>query len=118
MSRTDIDIVNIALSRMGSSTIITSLTAPTFIYHPKNIITSTVAWTPESIAVEAKDITVVDATLGDIVTVGFNRGILNLSLTATVTATDTVTAVLANNTSDAINVTNGTLRVRVEKLNV
>lgn len=73
-------------------------------------------WDPGSIAdgdMEAKDITVTGASLGDFVLVSFSLDVADLTLTATVTATNTVTAVLANNTGGAVDLGSGTIRARV-----
>jgi hypothetical protein len=73
-------------------------------------------WNPSSIAdtaFEAKDITVTGAALGDFVQVSFDKDIADLTLWAGVTATNTVTAVLYNNTGGAIDAASGTLNVRV-----
>jgi hypothetical protein len=80
---------------------------------------ATVTWDPASIAdggMEAKDVTVAGAELGDFAMASFNKDVLDLSLTATVTAADTVTCVLANNTGGAVDLDSGILRVKVIKV--
>jgi|TARA_R100000093_G_scaffold17027_1_gene9678 hypothetical protein len=62
---------------------------------------------------EALEVTVPGASLGDFVMSSFSLDVADLMLTAAVTAADTVTAVLANNTGGSINLDSGTLRVRV-----
>tara|TARA_R100001086_G_scaffold247390_1_gene181532 strand:- start:945 stop:1223 length:279 start_codon:yes stop_codon:yes gene_type:complete len=62
---------------------------------------------------EAVDVTVPGASLGDFVMSSFSLDVADLMLTSAVTAANTVTAVLANNTGGAINLDSGTLRVRV-----
>jgi hypothetical protein len=62
---------------------------------------------------EAQDVTVPGASLGDFVMSSFSLDVADLMLTSAVTAANTVTAVLANNTGGAINLSSGTLRVRV-----
>ena len=76
----------------------------------------TATWNPGSIASGAEetvDITVSGATLGDYVLVSFTLDILDLTLTAQVTATSTVTAQLSNLTGGAINLASGTVSVSV-----
>lgn len=73
-------------------------------------------WEPGSIAVgamEAKDITVVGAILGDCAIASFSLDVADLILTANVTALDTVTCVLANNTAGAVDLGSGTIKVKV-----
>lgn len=73
-------------------------------------------WDPGSIAdgdEEAKEITVTGAVLGDFVLASFSLDVQDLALVASVTAADTVTAQLLNNTGGAIDLAEGTLRVRV-----
>lgn len=76
------------------------------------------SWNPGSIAdgdEEAKEITVKDISLGDFVMVSFSLDIKDLVLNAQVTAANTVTCVLANNTGAAVNLAAGTVYVRVFK---
>lgn len=73
-------------------------------------------WNPGSIAngaEEAKEVTVTGAALGDFVLVSFSLDIADLVLTAAVTAANTITASLSNNTGVAIDLASGTLYVRV-----
>ena len=73
-------------------------------------------WNPGSIAdgdEEAKEVTVTGAVLGDYATASFSLDVTDLILDAQVTAADTVTCILANNTGDAIDLGEGTIRVRV-----
>ena len=62
---------------------------------------------------ETQDVTVPGASLGDFVMSSFSLDVADLMLTSAVTAANTVTAVLANNTGGSINLDSGTLRVRV-----
>ena len=62
---------------------------------------------------EALEVTVPGASLGDFVLSSFSVDVADLMLTAAVTAANTVTAVLANNTGGGIDLASGTLRVRV-----
>jgi hypothetical protein len=75
-----------------------------------------VAWDAGSIAdgnEEAKEITVTGAALGDYVLSSFSIDITDLVLTAAVTAANTVTCVLANNTGGAIDLAAATAFVQV-----
>ncbi len=69
-------------------------------------------WDPGSIAdgdMEAKDITVTGAALGDFCLVSFSLDVADLVLNGQVTAADTVTAILANNTGGAVDLASGTV---------
>jgi len=73
-------------------------------------------WNPGNIAAgsyEAKEVTVQDANLEDFAIASFSLDISDLMLSADVTAANTVTCVLFNPTGGAINLSEGTLRVRV-----
>lgn len=73
-------------------------------------------WDPGSIAdgdEEMKEITVTGAALGDFCLVSFSLDVADLVLNGQVTATNTVTAVLANNTGGAIDLSSGTVRAMV-----
>ena len=73
-------------------------------------------WDASSIAdrnEEALEVTVPGASLGDFVLSSFSLDVADLMLTASVTAANTVTAILANNTGGSIDLDSGTLRVRV-----
>lgn len=75
-------------------------------------------WDPASIAVgamEAKDISVSGAVVGDFAVASFSNDLTDLALDAQVTATDTVTCVLSNNTGGAVDLASGTITVRVLK---
>lgn len=61
----------------------------------------------------AGEITVTGAVLGDFVMASFSLDVADLVVTGSVTATDTVTYSIANNTGGAIDLASGTLRVRV-----
>lgn len=77
---------------------------------------STTAWAPSSIAdgdEEAKEITVKGASLGDFVLASMSVDVLDVTLTACVTASNTVTATLANNTGSGVSIASGTLAVVV-----
>lgn len=70
-------------------------------------------WNPGSIAngaEEAKDVTVTGAALGDYAIASFSLDVQDLTMTANVTAANTVTVVLSNNTGAAVNLASGTVR--------
>ena len=78
----------------------------------------TTTWDPASIAngaTEDKDMTYAGAALGDFVLVSFSLDVSGLELSAQVTATNTVTATLANHTGAAVNLASGTLKALVLK---
>lgn len=73
-------------------------------------------WNADSIAdgdEEAKEVTVTGAELGDQAIASLSIDIADLVLDAQVTAANTVTCVLANNTGGAIDLGSATLYVRV-----
>lgn len=79
-------------------------------------LVATQTWNPASIAdgdEVAVDVTVTDAELGDFAIASFSLDITDLVLDAQVTAANTVTCVLANNTGAAVDLASGTLRVMV-----
>ena len=78
----------------------------------------TATWDPGSIAdgdEEAKTVAVNTAALGDMAIASFSLDVTDLTLDAQVTAADTVTCVLSNNTGGAIDLGEGTVSVRVFK---
>ena len=83
---------------------------------PSRWLEGSATWDPGSIAdgdEEAKEITVTGAALGDFVLVSFNLDVADLALVGAVTAANTVTAQLLNNTGGAIDLASGTIRARV-----
>lgn len=62
---------------------------------------------------EVGEITVTGAALGDFVLVSFSLDVADLAITAAVTAANTVTYQLLNNTGGAIDLASGTVAVRV-----
>lgn len=79
-------------------------------------MTASATWDPASILdgdEVATDVTVPGAALGDFALASFSLDVADLSLTADVTAANTVTAVLSNSTGGAVNLGSGTLRVKV-----
>ena len=79
---------------------------------------TTTTWDPGSIASgaeEAKEVTVTGAALGDFVLFSFSLDVADLTFTAAVTATNTVTAQFSNLTGSAVDLGSGTLRVLVLK---
>ena len=80
---------------------------------------ATTTWDPSSIAngaEEAKEITVTGAALGDLALASFSLDVADLQLDAQVTAANTVTATLSNNTGAAVDLSSGTLTVLVFKV--
>lgn len=61
----------------------------------------------------ATDVTVTGAALGDLVLVSFSLDATDAVVTAAVTAANTVTVVVLNNTAGAVNLAAGTLRLWV-----
>ena len=61
----------------------------------------------------AEEVTVTGAQLGDFALASMSIDTTDITLTATVTAADTVTVILANNTGGAIDSGSGTLYVMV-----
>lgn len=80
-------------------------------------ITATKTWDPGSVAPAGFTSTTVTATgavVGNPVTTGFSTAVpAGVTLTASVTAADTVTVTLVNNTLGAVDLASGTLRVDV-----
>lgn len=81
------------------------------------VLTGSATWDPGNI-IDGNEavttVTVAGAKLGDFVPfVSFSLDVADLSLTAFVTAANTVTAQLGNDTGDAVNLGSGTLRVGV-----
>ena len=73
-----------------------------------------VTWNPGNIADgnnEAKEVTATGASLGDLVVVSFSLDVEDLQLDGHVTAANTVTCVLSNSQTAAVNLLSGTLRV-------
>lgn len=73
-------------------------------------------WNAASIAdgdMESKDITVEGAVIGDFVVASMGVDVTDLVVSAQVTAADTVTVTLANNTGGAVDLASTTVRVRV-----
>lgn len=88
----------------------------TVVQEPNRWLEASDTWDPGSIAdgdEATKDVTVTGAALGDFVLASFSLDVADLALVAAVTAADTVTAQLLNNTGGAIDLGSGTLRVRV-----
>jgi len=78
--------------------------------------TASVVWNPANILdgdCVAQDVTCRGAQVGDFAVASFSVDLTDLVLDAQVTAADTVTCVLANNTGGGVNLGSGTLRVRV-----
>lgn len=95
-------------------------TVTAVLFNPMVWLTGSDTWDPGSIAdgdEEAKEITVTGAALGDIAIASFSLDVADLVLDANVTAADTVTAVLANNTGGAVDLASGTILARVLQAN-
>lgn len=79
-------------------------------------LTGSATWDAASIAdgdEVAQEVTVTGAALGDFALASMGVDVADLVLNAQVTAADTVTAILANNTGGAIDLASTTLRVAV-----
>lgn len=80
------------------------------------MLDGSVAWNAGSIAQaakESKDITITGAALGDFVLASIGVDTVDLVLTGAVTAADTVTLTLANNTGAAVDLAATTAYARV-----
>lgn len=80
------------------------------------ILTGSATWDAAEIAdgdMESKDITVTGAALGDFVLVSLSIDNADLTLIGTVTAANTVTATLSNNTGSAVDLASCTVRALV-----
>lgn len=79
-------------------------------------LSGSATWNAASIAdgdMEAKDVTVTGAALGDFVLVAPSIDVTDLQLTGSVTATNTVTVVMSNSTGGAVDLASMTIYVRV-----
>lgn len=75
-------------------------------------------WNPADLASGSSldnDVTVEGAVLGDYAEASFSLDLQGLTLTAAVTASDTVSVTLSNLTGGNVNLGEGTLKVRVKK---
>jgi len=93
-------------------------TGPTAGQLEPEVMWGSATWNASSIAngaEEVKEVTVTGAELGDLAQASLSIDVADLTLTAQVTAADTVTAQLSNNTGGAIDLASGTLRVKVTK---
>lgn len=82
----------------------------------KDDISASDTWNPGSISdgdETATDVTVTGAEVGDYAVASFSNDVSDLILDAQVTAADTVTCVLSNNTGGAVDLASGTIYVRV-----
>lgn len=80
------------------------------------IYSSSITWTPGTVANGASvtiTVTVANAALGMAVLPSFSIDLSGATLTAYVSAANTVTAVIANTTGATINLSSGTLTVKV-----
>lgn len=82
------------------------------------LLTGTATYDPGSVAAGAQTtttLTVTGAAVGDPVSLGFSNSLQEMLLTGYVSAADTVTAVLRNETAGALDLASGTLRATVFK---
>jgi hypothetical protein len=82
------------------------------------IIEATSVWSPGSVGAASfvsTDVPVAGAALGDLAAASFSLAIQDLLLSAAVTATNTVTVVLTNNTASAVALGQGSLFIRLTK---
>ena len=98
----------------------TNINSPTAVgaWQAARVIEGSATWDPGSIATGTEEVTsftVTGAALGDPVVAGFNLDVQDLTLTAAVTATDTVDAQLSNNTGGPIDLGSGSVFVKVFK---
>lgn len=81
-----------------------------------NVLDGNTTWDPGSIAdgdMEATSVTVSGAELGDFALASFSLDVSDLTVSASVTASNTVTVVFANNTGAPVDLGSGTLYARV-----
>lgn len=86
--------------------------------HLNQMLVGSETWDMASIAdgdEEAKDVTITGAALGDYVVASLSKDVGDLILTAQVTAANTVTCSLANNTGGAVDLDTATVYVMVIK---
>lgn len=79
-------------------------------------IQGSTTWDPGSLAdgaKESKEVTATGAALGDFVLVSFSLDLVDVTLTAAVTAADTVTCLLNNESGGTVDLASGTVYVRV-----
>lgn len=82
------------------------------------VLYGSATWDPGSIAVGGSEtfaFTVTGAAVGDFVTASFSQNLSGLVISGYVSSSNTVRVTLANNTGGAINLSSGTVRVRIEK---
>lgn len=75
-------------------------------------------WNPSSIAnggIESTTVTVAGANLGDYAIASFSLSLQGMEMTASISATNTVTVVLSNLTGASVDLASGTLSVLVFK---
>ena len=80
------------------------------------VLEGSATWDPASVANGAKTtttITITGAVLGDFVIASFSLDIQSMTISGYVSAANTVTVVLANNTGGAVDLSSGTVRARV-----
>lgn len=106
-----------ALSDSGTNTLVSNNAGVST--DIQETLTATVSWNPPSIADGARTnttVTVTGASIGDLVEVGFTTALPDgATLTSSVTAADTVTVTLFNETGSPLDLASGTLRATVWK---
>lgn len=109
---------NAVQAQNGIATNIKALTAvfTSFLASYPTPLTGSKTWDPASVANGGEvntTVAVTGAVVGNYVQASFSNDLQALTLTGYVSAADTVTVVLANNTGGAIDLASGTLKVRV-----
>jgi len=88
-----------------------------FAKHPEGkLLQGSVVWDASNMPdgdEEAKEVTCTGAALGDFVLASLSIDLADLTLSAAVTAADTITCVISNNTGGAINLAEATVYVLV-----
>ena len=85
---------------------------------PGTVLFGSATWNPGSIPVggsETLAFTLTGAALGDYVSASFSQNISGMTISGYVSGTNTVRVTLANNTAGALDLAEGTVRVRVER---
>lgn len=83
-----------------------------------NAVQTTATWNPASVAnggIVSTTVTVAGANLSDYAIVSFSLSLQGMEMTASVSATNTVTVVLSNLTGASVDLASGTLSVLVFK---
>lgn len=108
----------VAFNSAGTSPIGWKYDGANWLPFGSHYLEASTTWDPASISAAgytSTTVTVTGAALGDYVDASFSLDITGCVLSAFVSNTNTVTAVLQNVTAGSINISSGTLRVRVER---